>query len=199
MRKVSVVEFMTLDGVMQAFEAPDPDDPGFPYPGWGLPYMDAAIAGIGARGQADTTAYLLGRKTYERLGSFWPHQSGDNPMAAHLNRTPKYVATRSLTTFDWQPAQALTGDLGPAVQALKQEGEGTIAVLGSGALVQHLMAAGLVDTYTLFVHPLVLGTGARLFREVDKPIPLKLLDATATPTGVLVLNYSIRNDPDHTE
>jgi dihydrofolate reductase len=195
MRKLSVVEFVTLDGVMQAFEAPDPDDPGFPHAGWGLPYMDGASAEAGVRGQSGTTAYLLGRKTYQRLGSFWPHQSDENPMAAHLNRTPKYVATRTLSTLDWQPAHALTGDLVPAVRSLKQEGEGSIVVLGSGALVQPLMAANLVDTYTLFVHPLVLGTGARLFREIDKPIPLHLLDVTRTATGVLVLTYSARPEP----
>ncbi|MBX6749589.1 MAG: dihydrofolate reductase family protein [Micromonosporaceae bacterium] len=195
MRTLSVVEFVTLDGVMQAFEAPDPDDPGFPYAAWGLPYQDGASAEAGIRGQSDTTAYLLGRKTYQRLGSFWPHQSDDNPMAAHINRTPKYVATRTLSTLDWQPAHALTGDLVPAVQSLKQEGEGSIVVLGSGALVQQLMAAELVDTYTLFVHPLVLGTGARLFRELDKPIPLHLLDVTRTSTGVLVLTYAVR--PSH--
>lgn len=190
MRTLSVVEFVTLDGVMQAFDAPDPDDSGFPYGGWGLPYMDSGSTEAGTQGQSNTSAYLFGRKTYERLGSFWPHQGDENPMAAHLNHTPKYVASRTLTTLDWQPAQIIKGELAPAVRSLKQEGEGSIVVLGSGALVQELLTAELVDAFTLFVHPLILGTGARLFREIDKPMPLRLDTVTRSGTGVLILSYT---------
>jgi dihydrofolate reductase len=191
MRRLSVVEFVTLDGVMQAFDAPDSDDPGFPHGGWGLPYMGGGGTEAGTQGQASTSAYLFGRKTYERLAAFWPHQGDENPMAAHLNRTPKYVATRTLSTLDWQPAHVLDDELAPAVRTLKEEGEGTIVVLGSGMFVQQLMAAGLVDAFTLFVHPLVLGTGARLFREVETPIPLHLSTVVQTGTGVLILTYAL--------
>jgi dihydrofolate reductase len=192
MRKLSIVEFVTLDGVMQGFDAPDPDDPGFEHGGWGLPYADPAGAQAGAEGQAGTTAYLFGRKTYQRLAAFWPHQPPENAMAAHLNSTPKYVATRTLASLEWSNSSRLEGDLVPAVRSLKDSGDGAIVLLGSGMLAQQLMARGLVDEYTLFVHPLVLGTGKRLFREVDQPIPLQLMDVTKTGTGVLVLKYALQ-------
>ena len=184
------MEFVTLDGVMQGFDAPDTDDPVFPHGGWGNAYMDHTMGEAGAQGQVSTTAYLFGRRTYERLASFWPHQGEENMMAVHLNRTPKYVATRTLSTLAWEPAERLQGELTPAVRALKEQGDGTIVVLGSGELVQQLLAAGLVDGFTLFVHPLVLGTGKRLFRDVPTPIRLDLADVTRSGTGVLILRYA---------
>jgi len=110
-------------------------------------------------------------------------------MAAHLNATPKYVATRTLTSLDWSNAQVLDGELVPAVRELKSHGEGSIAVLGSGVLVQELIAHDLVDGYRLFLHPLLLGTGKRLFREMDRPRRLRLVECTPTSTGVLMLTY----------
>ena len=191
MRTLGLVEFVTLDGVMQGFDAGDPDDPGFVHGGWGVPYQDGVARDAGGRGQRSTTAYLFGRKTYQRMAAFWPTQPDDNPMAAHLNRTPKYVASRTLSHVDWTGARLLDGELTAAVRALKQEGDGTIAVLGSGELAQQLLAAGLVDTLTLFVHPLVLGTGRTLFRELAQPLPLQLRDVTRTGTGVLILDYVV--------
>lgn len=191
MRTLGVVEFVTLDGVMQGFDSADPDDPGFGHGGWGRPYMDAVAGQEGTRGQESTAAYLFGRKTYERMASFWPTQPDDNPMAAHLNRTPKYVATRTLSTVDWTGARVLEGELPEAVRALKQGGDGAIVVLGSGELVQQLVAAGLVDRFTLFLHPLVLGAGKRLFRELAQPLPLELGAVKQTGTGVLILDYAV--------
>jgi dihydrofolate reductase len=121
--------------------------------------------------------------------AFWPDQPDENPMAAHLNATPKYVATRTLASLTWSNSQVLDGDLGPAVQKLKAQGDGTIAVLGSGVLVQELIAEDLVDGYRLFLHPLLLGTGKRLFREMARPRRLRLVDCTPTTTGVLMLSY----------
>src|SRR6185312_11616875 len=100
-----------------------------------------------------------------------------------------YVATRTLTALDWAGASVLDGDLEPAVRTLKADGDGVIAVLGSGVLVQELIVADLIDGYRLFVHPLLLGTGKRLFRELDHPRPLRLVDCTPTSTGVLMLGY----------
>jgi dihydrofolate reductase len=190
MRSLSLVEFLTLDGVMQSFHAPDPDDPDFPYAGWGQVYQDPTAYESGTQGQNSTTAYLFGRKTYQEMVAFWPGQPDENPMAAHLNRTPKYVATRTLPTLDWANAHVLEGELVPAVQRLKAEGEGSIVALGSGALAHQLLAAGLVDGMTLFVHPLVLGAGRRLFGEQPSPMPLRLDGVVQTTTGVLIQTYT---------
>lgn len=176
---------------MQGFAGPAPGDEGFTHTGWGLPYADPAATQGGTEAQARTSAYLLGRRTYQHMAAFWPHQPAENAMATHLNDTPKYVATRTLTSLDWSNSQRLDGELGPAVRALKETGDGTIVVLGSGMLVQQLIGEGLVDGYTIYLHPLILGTGKRLFREYGAPIGLELLDVDRTSTGVLVLNYAV--------
>ena len=148
---MSLIEFVTLDGVMQSFGSPDEDrDGGFEHGGWGAPYADESMFTASADGLGATTAYLFGRRTYEKMNAFWPRQSDESPMAAHLSRTPKYVATRTLKEI----------------------------------------AGGLVDGYTLYVHPLVLGTGKRLFREYARPLRLHLANCTPTRSGVLVLSYT---------
>jgi dihydrofolate reductase len=112
-------------------------------------------------------------------------------MAAHLNATPKYVATRTLTDLTWSNSHLLDGDLVSAVRDLKSHGDGNLAVLGSGVLVQDLVANDLVDGYHLFLHPLLLGAGKRLFREMDRPRRLRLVECTPTTTGVLMLAYDV--------
>ncbi|KOX14623.1 dihydrofolate reductase family protein [Micromonospora profundi] len=192
MRKLVVIEFVTLDGVMQGLGSPDEDrDGGFEHGGWAAPYFDDIQTASAVEGLRSTTAYLFGRRTYEKMTEFWPNQPDDNPMAAHLNATPKYVASRTLTDFTWSNARRLDGDLAPAVADLKAQGDGTIAVLGSGMLVQDLVANDLVDGYRLFLHPLLLGTGKRLFRETARPRPLRLTSCTPTSTGVLLLEYEV--------
>jgi dihydrofolate reductase len=190
-RTLVVVEFVTLDGVMQGLGSPDEDrDGGFEYGGWGAPYMDDVQIAAAVQGLAATTAYLFGRKTFEKMAAFWPYQPDDNPMAAHLNATPKYVATRTLGQPAWNNSHLLPGDLKANVAELKADGDGNVVVLGSGELVQQLIADDLIDEYRLFLHPLVLGTGKRLFRTTDQPKRLRLLDAVPTTTGVLVLSYA---------
>ena len=192
MRKLAVIEFVTLDGVMQGFGSADEDrDGGFEHGGWGPPYGDEALGQKAAEGMRDTTAYLLGRKTYEKMAAYWPHQPDDNPIAAHFNAAPKYVVTRTLNRLEWAGSEAVDGDLRESVTALKAQGEGTIAVLGSGVLVQALIENEQVDEYRLFVHPLVLGSGKRLFREYPRPLRLRLVDCTPTSTGVLFLTYAL--------
>ena len=192
MRRLVVIEFVTLDGVMQGLGSPDEDrDGGFEHGGWSAPFFDDVQATVAVEGLTSTTAYLFGRQTYEKMIGYWPSQLDENPMAAHLNATPKYVATRTLTDLTWTNAQVLAGDLVPAVGDLKSRGEGIVAVLGSGVLVQELIANDLVDGYHLFLHPLLLGTGKRLFREMDRPRRLQLLDCTRTSTGVLMLRYDL--------
>ena len=192
MRQLSVIEFVTLDGVMQGLGSPDEDrDGGFEHGGWAAPYGDQIQQAAALEGMQTTTAYLFGRRTYEKMLDFWPQQPDANPMAAHLNATPKYVATRTLedAQLTWANAKVLHGDLEAGVRALKADGEGSIAVLGSGVLVQELAALGLVDGYRLFLHPLLLGSGKRLFKERDHPSPLQLLSAETTSTGVVMLSY----------
>jgi len=192
MRKLTAVEFVTLDGVMQGLGSPDEDrDGGFEHGGWSAPYSDDVQTTAAVESLESTTVYLLGRKTYEKMIGYWPSQPDENPMAAHLNAAPKYVATRTLTDLTWSNAQVLDGDLVPAVGDLKSRGEGTVVVLGSGVLVQELIANDLVDGYHLFLHPLLLGTGKRLFREMDRPRRLRLVDCTPTSTGVLMLRYDV--------
>jgi len=171
-----VIEFVSLDGVMQGLGSPDEDrDGGFEYGGWAAPYGDQIQQAAALEGMQTTTAYLFGRRTYEKMLDFWPQQPDANPMAAHLNATPKYVATRTLkdAQLTWANAKVLQGDLEAGVRALLAEGDGSIAVLGSGVLVQQLaaLALALVDGYRLFLHLLLLGTGKRLFRERDHPLP----------------------------
>lgn len=190
MRKLIVIEFVTLDGVMQGLGSPDEDrDGGFEHGGWSAPFFDEVQATAAVDGLKSTTAYLFGRKTYEKMIGYWPSQPDENPMAAHLNATQKYIATQTLSTVTWSNSQVLAGELAPAVEALKSHGDGNVAVLGSGVLVQELIANDLVDGYRLFLHPLLLGTGKRLFREMDRPRSLRLVDCTPTTTGVLMLTY----------
>ncbi len=192
MRNLAVIEFLTLDGVMQSFGSPDEDrEGGFQYGGWGAPYGDELLGKKAGEGLTATTAYLFGRKTYEKMAAYWPHEPDDNPIAAHLNATPKYVATRTLASLDWAGSHLLDGDLVESVNDLKAHGDGTVAVLGSGVLAQTLIENDLVDDYRLFVHPLVLGTGKRLFRQTPRPLPMRLVDCTPTTTGVLLLSYQL--------
>ncbi len=191
MGELHVVEFLTLDGVMQGFGSPDEDrDGGFKYGGWGAPYGDEKLFASAVEGLASTAAYLFGRRTYEKMIEFWPHQPDDNPLAAHLNAAPKYVATRTLRTLEWRNAHVLEGELRQGVTALNQQYDGNLVVLGSGVIVEQLVAHDLVDGYRLFIHPLVLGHGKRLFRAMDRPRRLRLLDVTPTSTGVLMVSYA---------
>lgn len=190
MRRLAVIEFVTLDGVMQGLGAPDEDrDGGFEHGGWGAPYADEVLSGRVGAGLGETTAYLFGRRTFERMAAHWPNEPPENPVAAHLNATPKYVVTRTLTDTGWEGSHVLVGDVAESVGELKRQGTGSISVLGSGVLVQALIEHDLIDEYRLLLHPLVLGTGKRLFRSTAHPIRMELVDCAATTTGVLMLSY----------
>ena len=192
MRKLAIVEFVTLDGVMQGLGGPDEDrEDGFDHGGWGAPYGDEVLASRAGQGTGQTSAYLFGRKTYEHMAAHWPHEPSDNPIAASLNSTPKFVATKTLRPMDveWANSHVIDTDIVEAVRRLKSEGDGFITVLGSGLLVQTLVANDLVDVYQILLHPLVLGTGKRLFREYPRPLRLRLTECTPTTTGVLLLTY----------
>ncbi|QLG60251.1 dihydrofolate reductase family protein [Halorarum salinum] len=188
MRKLVVSEFLTLDGVMQAPGAPDEDtEGGFEHGGWQLPYFDDVDPAV-ADGLAAADALVLGRKTYEIFASYWPTASEDEPFTERMNSIDKYVASRTLDAVDWQNSTLLEGDVADAVAELKREPGGDLVVIGSGELVQTLMANDLVDEYLLMVHPLVLGTGKRLFRE-GEPTGMKLVEVETTDSGVVDLTY----------
>jgi dihydrofolate reductase len=197
MRQLAIVEFVTLDGVMQGLAGSDEDrEDGFPYGGWGAPYGDEVLASRAGSGLGQTSAYLFGRRTYQHMAAHWPNEPDDNPIAASLNATPKYVATRTLRELEWANSSVLGDDVVGEIQTLKAAGEGFITVLGSGELVQTLLAHDLVDVLRVFIHPLVLGTGARLFRESERPLRLRLVDCTPTTTGVLLCSYERAAGPE---
>ncbi len=190
MRRIRVIEFLSLDGVMQSLGSPAEDATGgFRHGGWGRPYGDATLGAWATAGQGTTDAYLFGRVTYEKMAAFWPTQPDADPMAASLNAAPKYVASTTLRSLSWRNAMLLQGDVRSAVAALRDGEGGDIAVLGSGVLVRTLLAHDLVDELELFIHPLVLGSGKRLFGSSDEVLRLDLVDCVRTTTGVILTRY----------
>lgn len=190
MRKLVVIEFMSLDGVVQAPGDPQEDtEGGFEHGGWQRPYFDDVLMQEAAGGMAATDAQLFGRKTYDKMASFWPTVGDDDPFARHLNSVAKYVASRSMTDAAWRNTTVLNGDVAAQVRELKSQRGGTISVLGSVDLAQTLMHHDLVDEYALAIHPIVLGSGKKLFQDGDQLRRLQLLDITPTTTGVLLTTY----------
>ena len=190
MRKLIVIEQLSLDGVMQAPGAPDEDTEGeFPYGGWSMQYFDDVAGAAAAEGMAETDAHLFGRKTYEIMAAYWPTAPKDDPFAKHLNGVAKYVASTTLQSVEWQNSTLIKGDVVEEVAKLKDQPGKNIAVLGSGNLVQTLIKHDLVDEYALSVYPVLLGRGKQLFREADQTRHLKLVDSKATSTGGLLLTY----------
>jgi dihydrofolate reductase len=190
--RVVVIEHLTLDGVMQAPARAD-EDPrgGFEHGGWAVANVDAALGqAMGERTATGGGGLLLGRRTYESMAEFWPHQPDDVPYAAQINRTPKHVASRTLREpLPWPNSTLLEGDAVPAIARLRERPGGDLTVLGSGELVQALMRAGLVDELLLMIHPLVLGTGRRLFEDGGACARLELVDSRTSSTGVLIGTY----------
>jgi dihydrofolate reductase len=191
MAKIVVSEFLTLDGVMQAPGSPTEDTSGgFEHGGWQLAYFDDVFGKAVVDGFAATDGFLLGRRTWETFAAHWPNQPADDPLAGTLNNLPKYVASRTLTPpLSWENSRVIKGDIAEAVRGLRSQPGRDIQVIGSGQLVQTLVANDLVDEYRLMIHPLVLGGGKRLFRETPAPVRLRLVDATPTTTGVLIVTY----------
>lgn len=190
MRKLRVIEFLSLDGVMQAPGAPDEDpEGGFQHGGWALAYHDEVLGAAVADGMSETDAYLFGRKTYERFAAYWPTAPKEIPFTEPLNNTRKYVASATLDDVEWQNSTLIEGDVVPEVVKLKQQPGKNIAVLGSGQLVQTLMKERLVDEYSLTVYPIVLGRGKRLFRDADEIARLRLVESKTTSTGGVMLTY----------
>jgi dihydrofolate reductase len=190
MRKVVVIEHVTLDGVMQSPGRADEDERGgFDHGGWGHAGSDEVMNRKMGEGMAKEGSLLLGRRTYEDFFSFWPNQT-DNPYTEVLDNTEKFVASNTLhEPLPWRNSKLLSGDAALAVAELKQQPGGDLGVLGSGMLVRSLMQGGLVDEFVLMIHPLVLGTGRRLFADGGAFAELQLTDTTTTTTGVVIATY----------
>jgi dihydrofolate reductase len=189
MRRLIVFMSLTLDGVIQAPARADEDvRGGFVHGGWALPYADPIMGQAAAESGATTGAIVLGRRTYEDFYAVWPHRK-DNPYTEVLNNTLKYVASTTLKEpLPWMNSKLLEGDASEAVARLKQEPGKDMVVLGSGVLVDSLMRNNLVDEYVLLIHPLVLGSGRRMFNEACAA-PLRLIDSKTTTKGVVIATY----------
>lgn len=189
--RIVVYNSVTLDGVMQAPARPDEDTrDGFEHGGWANAYFDPAIAEEVGQQEPGTGAFLFGRRTYEDFASIWPNMPPDNPFAALLNEGQKYVVSRTLREpLPWKNSTLLSGEVPESVARLKSEKVGQIMVFGSAELIRSLMPHGLIDEYQLLVHPLVLGSGRRLFTGDGTLVRLRLVESRTTSTGVIIATY----------
>ena len=191
MQKLVVNTFLTLDGVMQAPGDPHEDiEGGFTHGGWQLPYFDADAGKIMDKNIAATEALLLGRKTYQIFAAYWPTAPTDDTIAKKFNRIPKYVVSTTLDKAEWNNSTLIKSNIPEELAKLKQKpGSGILSVTGSGKLAQTLMKHNLIDEYELWIHPLIMGSGKRLFEDGVIPSNLKLMDSKTTGSGVLILTY----------
>ena len=192
MPNLVVNEFLTLDGVMQAPGGEDEDrSGGFEHGGWQQPYFDDVFGDTIEKGLAETGGFVLGRRTYEIFAGYWPTAPEETRgVADPLNTLPKHVASRTLQEpLDWNNSTLIPGDLAEGIRRLKEEPGKDLLVFGSGNLVQTLIREDLVDEFRLMIHPIVLGSGARLFREGLPRRPLTLVDVKTSTTGLLITTY----------
>ena len=191
MGKVVAFTSVTLDGVMQAPARPDEDTRGgFEHGGWATPYADSVMGSVSAESGSSAGALLFGRRTYQDFYAVWPKRTDDNRFTPVLNNTQKYVASTTLKEpLPWMNSTLLKGEMAQAVARLKADMKKDLVVLGSGALLQSLAPHNLVDEYILLIHPLVLGSGRRLFSDGGSLDALRLVDSKATTTGVLIATY----------
>lgn len=191
MPRIVVSEFLTLDGVMQAPGDPNEDrSGGFEHGGWQLAYFDEVFGNTLMEAFAASGGLLLGRTTYEIFAAHWPKQPADDPFAEMMNGLQKYVVSTTLTEpLAWQNSTLIKSDVAGEVAKLREGSGKEIQVIGSGELVQTLIQDDLVDAYRLMIHPLVLGTGKRLFRDGTPLTKVRLVDSKPTTTGVLILTY----------
>ena len=188
MRKVIVIEFMTLDGVIQAGGGPDEDTSGgFAFGGWEVPYGDEVVGGAIRKQMGMNFDLLLGRRTFDIWAPYWPKHGDIWPGA---NSATKYVASNTLTSSDWQPTVFLGGDLADKVRDLKGQPGPDLHVYGSANLVQTLMKHDLVDEFWLKIYPLTLGSGKRLFVEGTIPAAFKVTESKISPNGIIMVNYA---------
>ena len=196
MKKLIVLSFITLDGVMQAPGGPEEDPTGgFSYGGWTVPYFDEFLGKVMTGQMSRPFDLLLGRKTYEIFASYWPYQdTNTDPIAAGINNAKKYVASHKPLILDWYNS-VLIKDVGQEVKKLKEQEGAEIQVHGSGNLIQTLLKLDLVDEFWLKIFPVTLGSGKRLFAEGAIPAGFKLIESSISPGGVIVASYVRAGEP----
>ena len=197
MRKLAVQTFLTLDGVMQAPGGPEEDTVGgFTHGGWSVNHWDERMGDVMTESMARPFEMLLGRKTYEIFAAHWPRAT-DEQGAGPLNSARKYVASKTLKTVDWNNSALIKGDVGEEVSRLKEQSGPEIQVHGSGDLIQTLMKHDLVDEYRLWIFPVLLGTGKRLFSDGTVPSGLRLATSVTSSTGVVMATYERTGKPSY--
>lgn len=187
MRKLTGAVMLSLDGIMQAPGGPEEDRTnGFTHGGWAMPFGDDVMMQALDETVAGEFDMLLGRRTYEIFAGYWPHH-GDNPIGKAFNRATKYVVSRALDQLGWKTSQRLTGV--DQIRRLKASAGPVLHLWGSSELLQALIAADLVDEYRMWIAPVVLGKGKRLFEDAVPPRRLSLVATRSTPSGVLLNTY----------
>ena len=197
--KLVVQQFLTLDGVVQGPGGPDEDrSGGFEHGGWLAPYADDVFGQWVVDAIEEADAFLLGRRTYEIFAGFWPNVTDpDNQIATMLNTQPKYVVSTTLDTATWDNTTLLKGDVAGEVSRLQREPGRELQVHGSADLAQTLMRNDLVDTYRLYVAPVVVGTGKRLFPDGAAPAAMRLTDSKQTGTSIVAHTYERAGKPSY--
>ncbi len=190
MRKIIILTFITLDGVMQAPGGPTEDTSGdFKYGGWTFPYADEFFGKVMGEQISGSFDLLLGRKTFDIFHAYWPKQGNDNPVTEPFNKAKKYVASHNEVPLDWKETIHLEGDVVEAVKKLKQEDGPELQVHGSGNFIQTLLKNDLVDEMWLKIFPVTLGPGKRLFADGTIPKAFTLRESKTSPKGVIFANY----------
>jgi dihydrofolate reductase len=192
MRKLIVLSFIALDGVLQAPGGPEEDPTGgFKHGGWVAGYFDDFLGNVMLKQMSKPFDLLLGRKTYEIFAAHWPYvKTHGDPIAAGINKAKKYVTSKTLITLDWSNSELIKGDVAKEVKKLKEQDGPEIQVHGSGGLIQTLLQHDLVDELWLKIFPITLGAGKRLFAEGTIPVGFKLLESETSPTGVIIASYA---------
>jgi dihydrofolate reductase len=177
MRKIVAGLIISLDGVVEAPEK------------WHLPYFNDEMGEAIGASMEESDAMLLGRVTYQEFADFWPNQTDDDPFTAYMNTTPKYVVSNTLTDLDWRNSTLIGGNVAEGITNLKNQPGTNITVTGSPTLVRSLLRDGLLDELRLLLHPIVVGSGKRVFEEGYAQTALKLVNSSTFATGVLNLTY----------
>jgi dihydrofolate reductase len=187
MRRIIVLTFITLDGVMQAPGGPTEDTSGnFTYGGWTVPYFDEVGGQVMSEQMSKPFDLLLGRKTFELFASYWPQHQEEG---AGINKATKYVASNTLTSHAWSKSVFLNGNVADKIKQLKQQDGLDLQVHGSSNLIQTLLKHDLIDEFWLKIFPVTLGMGKRLFGKGTLPVSFALVDAKTTPSGVIIANF----------
>ncbi|MBL4730377.1 MAG: dihydrofolate reductase family protein [Sulfurimonas sp.] len=194
MRKLAILTFQTLDGVMQAPSHPDEDRSGdFKHGGWAQPFWEEVMEQVGREAMAEPYDLLLGRTTYDIFASSFVGSNTDNPRAKKLTTAKKYVVTSHSEKLAWQNSEKITGDIVAEISRLKQQDGPLLQVHGSWQLIQTLLAHDSIDEFRLWTFPVIVGAGKRLFEERAVPNNLRLIKSDTCPTGAIMSIYNVRN------